>query len=190
MNNFRDWEWKLRDAVDRIKNRYEHIGRKTGYPFLAIVYPLSLEEAVLKEWHTLLSALGPEFDVRTIDVLEVTTSVVEELGVENIVGTIEEPMPGSNPESELGHMWVTAVAAAIREEAAQDGSKKIVIVLERLAALYPAAGPRAAMQALWDSMHGSLGVPIVVLIPGTLKEARVYSFVNQQEEFMYRGDIL
>ena len=34
-----DWEWKIREAVERIKTRYDHIGRKTGAPFLALVYP-------------------------------------------------------------------------------------------------------------------------------------------------------
>ena len=38
-----DWEWKLREAVERLRTRYEHIGRKTGAPFLAIVYPPEVE---------------------------------------------------------------------------------------------------------------------------------------------------
>jgi hypothetical protein len=65
-----------------------------------------------------------------------------------------------------------------------------VVVLERLAALYPATGPRAVMQALWDSEQSSLDGPVVVLIPGRIEEPRVYAFVNQQRELMYRGDIL
>ena len=39
-----------REAIERIRSRYEHIGRKTGAPFLAVVYPAELETAVLKEW--------------------------------------------------------------------------------------------------------------------------------------------
>jgi hypothetical protein len=62
--------------------------------------------------------------------------------------------------------------------------------LERLAALYPASSPRAVMQALWDSSQAELNGPVVLLIPGVLVEARVYYFVGQVEEFMYRGDIL
>jgi hypothetical protein len=46
------------------------------------------------------------------------------------------------------------------------------------------------MQALWDSEHTIQEGPIVILVPGVLLEARVYSFVGQVEEFMYRGDIL
>jgi len=65
-----------------------------------------------------------------------------------------------------------------------------VVVLERLAALYPASGPRAVMQTLWDSDHAALEGPVVLLVPGVLDEARVYRFVGHVEEFMYRGDIL
>lgn len=190
MTSVEDWPWKLHEAIDRIKTRYEHIGRKTGAPFLAVVYPPEAETAVLREWHTLLDTLGPEFEVKRIDVLAVTMSVVEDLGGENIVGAMAEPMPGSNPEAELGHMWVSAVAAAVQESARQKTAPKPVIVLERLAALYPAAGPRAVMQALWDSEGPSLDGPVVVLIPGRIEEPRVYVFVNQQPELMYRGDIL
>lgn len=185
-----DWSWKLREAADRIKNRYEHIGRKTGAPFLAIVYPPQAEAAVLKEWRTLTGALGSEFDLRFIDVLQVTMQVVEDLGAENIVSAMTDPMPGSNPEVELGHMWVKTLAGKVRDNACSHDGRKVVVVLERLAALYPAAGPRAVMQELWDSEQRSLDGPVVVLIPGTLVEPRVYSFVDKQEEFMYRGDLL
>ena len=41
-----DWQWKLREAVDTIKARYDQIGRKTGAPFLAVVYPPEAEAAV------------------------------------------------------------------------------------------------------------------------------------------------
>jgi hypothetical protein len=185
-----DWSWKLQEAIERIKTRHEHIGRKTGAPFLAIVYPPEAEAAVLKEWHMLLEMLDPEFEIKQIDVLAVTMSVVEELGGENIIGAMADPMPGSNPEVELGHMWVTAVAAAVQESMRQKTAAKTVVVLERLAALYPATGPRAVMQALWDSEQSVLDGPVVVLIPGRMEEARVYAFVNQQQELMYRGDIL
>jgi len=184
-----DWSWKLREAVERIKTRYDHIGRKTGAPFLAIVYPPEAEAAVLKEWRTLLATLGNNFEIKFIDVLEVTMSTVEEIGTENIVNSINQPMAGSNPESELGNMWVNAVATAVRASAKEDCAKKKVIVLEHLAALYPATGPRAVMQSLWDSTQTSLDGPLVVLIPGTLVDQRVYSFVNQRHEFMYRGDL-
>jgi hypothetical protein len=185
-----DWSWKLREAVDRIRTRYDHIGRKTGAPFLAIVYPPEAEAAVLREWRTLAGTLGPDFDVRSVDVLDVTSSVIGELGAENIVEALTDPMPGASPESELGSMWASALAARVKEAAVGRGRGRPVVVLERLAALYPATGPRAVMQNLWDSEQRALEGPVIVLIPGTLVEARVYHFVDQREEFMYRGDIL
>ncbi len=185
-----DWEWKLREAVERIRTRYDHIGRKTGAPFLAIVYPPEAERGVLREWHTLATTLRPKFDVRSIDVLDVTTRVVRELTADAIVGSMKDPMPGSDPTSELGTLWSNAVAAGVREAAKHAGPGRPVIVLERLAALYPAAGPRSVMQTLWEGDQASLEGPVVFLIPGMLVEARVYRFVGQVEEFMYRGDIL
>jgi hypothetical protein len=190
MSGAADWEWKLREAAERIRTRYEHIGRKTGAPFLAIVYPPESERSVLREWRTLVATLEPEFSVRTIDVLDVTERVVEEFGAETLVDSMSDPMPGSDPTLELGSMWTSAVAAAVREAVARCGKGRPVVVLERLAALYPASGPRAVMQTLWDSDHLALEGPVIVLIPGIVVEARVYRFVGQIEEFMYRGDIL
>lgn len=185
-----DWEWKLREAIERIRTRYDHIGRKTAAPFLAIVYPPDAERAVLKEWHTLAATLAPEFSVRAVDVLAVTSHAVQQIGAEAVVDSLEAPMPGSDPGAELSGMWTRAVAERAREASAKQGSGRPVVVLEHLAALYPVAGPRAVMQALWDAEQGGLEVPTVFLIPGILREARVYSFVEKVDEFMYRGDIL
>jgi len=185
-----DWSWTIREAVERLKSRYEYIGRKTGAPFLALIYPPEVEAAFLKECKTQFGALGPEYDVRYVDVLESTMAVVDELGGGNIVGAIAEPMPGSSPETELGTMWVNSLVHTVKERAKQNGDEKGVVVLERLAALYPATGPRALMQSMWDSEQSSLDCPVVVLIPGTLVESRVYSYLNKRVEFMYRGDIL
>jgi hypothetical protein len=186
-----DWGWKLREAVEAIKNRYDHIGRKTGAPFLGIVYPPEAEAAVLREWHTMAASLKPEFDVRTIDVLAVTKTVIEQLGGENIVNAIANPMPGSNPETELANMWIAALVEKVKDCGTKPPPQgKIVIVLEFLAALYPATGPRDLMQRLWDQEQSFLSGPVVVLIPGTLIERKVYSFLDQRDELMYRGDIL
>jgi hypothetical protein len=186
-----DWGWKLREAVERLKTQYDHIGRKTGAPFLGIVYPPEAEAAALKEWRTMVASLRPEFDVRTIDALAVTSRVIEELGGQNIVEAMANPMPGANPEAELGSMWITALAAEVKKSASEPSPKgKVVVVLENLAALYPAAGPRDLMQKLWDQERDFLPGPVVVLIPGTLVERKVYSFVNERDELMYRGDIL
>jgi len=186
-----DWAWKLREAVERLKTQYDHIGRKTGARFLGIVYPPEAEAAALKEWHTIAESLKPEFDIRTVDVLAVTKAVVGELGAENVVESMANPMPGANVEAELGYMWVSTLAGEVRrctKEPLPEG--KVVIVLENVAALYPAAGPRNLMQKLWDQEQSCLPCPVVVLIPGTLREAKVYSFLNLEDELMYRGDIL
>lgn len=144
---------------------------------------------MLKEWRTLIQTLAAGFAVRSVDVLDVTAQVVRQLGVEAIVDTMDSPMPGSNPTVELGEMWTKAVATRVREDAGKGGHSPVV-VLERLAALYPASSPRAVMQALWDTADPALEGPVVLLIPGVLVEARVYSFVGKVQEFMYRGDIL
>jgi len=185
-----DWREKLQEGIERVRTRYDTIGRKTGAPFLAIVYPPEAEVAVFKEWRTLVSSLEAEFDVRTVDALETTMSVVSELGSENIVAAIEEPMPGSNPETDLAQMWLDLLKEKVRDSLAYTGDKRVVVVLHHLAALFPVTGPRALMQSLWDSGHALLNAPVVALIPGTVVGPKVYSFVNQRDEFMYRGDIV
>ena len=185
-----DWAWKLREAVDRIKNSYTHIGRSTGAPFLAIVYPPEFEAAVFKEWHALTGMFGPEFELIHLNVLDITMKVVQDLGVENIVETIQNPMPGSNPETELATMWLTAIVEEVKSNLPNNSMKKTVIVLEQLAALYPATGPRSLMQALWDTPDLALDNPVVIFIPGRLVESRVFEFLGKTRELMYRGDIL
>ncbi|MEI6045090.1 MAG: hypothetical protein WCS37_12130 [Chloroflexota bacterium] len=187
----KDWPWKLREAFDQIKNRYDHIGRKTGAALLAIVYPPEVEQAVLKEWHTLSGSFGNGFEVRTIDVLTETMKVVEELGSDSIVGAMSDPLPGAEPETDLGRMWISQIIEQVREEANRPANGKVVIVLENLAALYPVTGPQALMHELWENEQNHLqGQLVVALIPGSLVEPKVYRFVNQREEFMYRGDCL
>jgi hypothetical protein len=190
MSGQSDWSWKLREAAERIRTRYDHIGRKTGAPFLAIIYPPDAERRVLNEWHTLTETLRPQYDVRPVDALAVCTSVIQQFGVETLVHAMENPMPGSDPMAELGSMWTSALVEAVREAARSPANGRPVVCLERLAALYPASGPRAVMQALWDSSHAALDGPVILLIPGVIVEARVYLFVSRVEEFMYRGDIL
>lgn len=185
-----DWRWKIGEAIERVRTRYEFIGRKTGAPFLAIVYPPEAEAAFLKEWQAQQSTLRPEIDFRSVNVLEITQAVMADIGTENIVASLADPMPGSDPQSELGHLWITAVADAVKNRLAEPGKGKPVATVERLAALYPAAGPRDVMQILWDSAQTSLDGPVIVLIPGYIVEARTYSFLGCHDEFMYRGDLL
>lgn len=191
MNQSEDWLTKLRQAIERIRTRYDHIGRKTGAPFLAIVYPPESEREVLREWSTLTDSLCSEYDFREIDVMDLTMMEAEKLGVQNIVSLLNDPMPGSPAESELGQIWVTSVANAVKEVSKESSQgKRPIIVLKGLAALYPVTGPRAVMQSLWDSQQSILNGPVVVFIPGSLREPRVYKFLNLIEEFMYRGDIM
>ncbi|MBN1485982.1 MAG: hypothetical protein JXA37_14810 [Chloroflexia bacterium] len=185
-----DWRWKIGEAVGRLRHRYDYIGRTTGAPFLALVYPEEVERAVLKEWHIQTAALQPHLDVRAVNLLDVTQQVVAEMGAENIVSVLTQPMPGSDPHAELGRLWLNAITDAVRSALAEPGHGKPVISLERLAALFPVAGPRDVMQSLWDEAHTLLNGPVVVLIPGILQDARTYRFVGRKEEFMYRGELL
>jgi hypothetical protein len=117
-----DWRWKISEAIERIRTRYEFIGRKTGAPFLALVYPPEAEGAVVKEWHTHCGALRPEIDVRTVNVLEVTQEVMLDIGVENIVSSLADPMPGSDPQAELGQLWITAAAEVVQASLTEPGT--------------------------------------------------------------------
>ena len=87
-------------------------------------------------------------------------------------------------------MWTNAVAAAVRKVASKPGPGRPVVVLERLAACTRRQAHAQLCRRLWDSDHAALEGPVVLLVPGMLIEARVYRFVGQAEEFMYRGDIL
>ena len=184
-----DWRWKLDEAVKRIQERYAYVGSKTGAAFLAIIYPLEAETAVFHEWSAQTARLGPAYDLKTIDVVAITNQVVTELGSEHIIASIDNPMPGSNPEADLGRMWVTSLAQHIHTGLDESSKERPVAVLQNVAALYPATTPRALLQALWDNPKPLRG-PVIIFIPGQLIESRVYSFLNKGSELMYRGDII
>jgi hypothetical protein len=185
-----DWRWKIGEVVERVRTRYDFIGRKTGAPFLALVYPPEAEAVFFKEWQTQQSTLRPDFDVRSVNVLEITQAVTADIGAENIVDSLADPMPGSDPQSELGRLWINAVADSVKSRLAEPGPGKPVACMERLAALYPAVGPKSVMQILWDCAQSLLNGPVIVLIPGYIVEPRTYSFLGCRDEFMYRGDLL
>jgi hypothetical protein len=109
-----DWRWKIGEAIERVRTRYEFIGRKTGAPFLALVYPPEAEAVFLKEWQAQQSTLRPEIDVRSVNVLQITQAVMADIGPDNIVGSLADPMPGSDPQADLGHLWINAVADAVK----------------------------------------------------------------------------
>jgi hypothetical protein len=185
-----DWRWKIGEVAERLRTRYEHIGRKTGAPFLAFVYPPEAEASVLREWHTVTDSLRPDIDVRSINVIEVTQDILNGIGAEEVVAAIRDPMPGSDPTSDLGRMWIDAIANRVKVRLSEPGDGKPVVSLEYLAALFPAAAPRDLMQILWDSAQSELDGPVVVLIPGESDGTRTYSFLGKINEFMYRGDLL
>lgn len=185
------WRAKIGEAVERVRSRYHHIGRKTAAPFLCVVYPPDQEIAVHNEWHAQSAALSPDFALHRIDALESTSRILEDIGVENIVDALERPGPGETPQEDLAAQFVTTLAAEILEQASAKGrGPRPVISVERLAALYPACGPRDLMQALWDRAHSTLDVPVILLVPGVLRDVRTYSFLGFKDEFMYRGDLL
>lgn len=47
MSTSDDWRWKIDEAIEIIRLRYDHVGSKTGAPFLAIVYEPQAERQVL-----------------------------------------------------------------------------------------------------------------------------------------------
>lgn len=185
-----EWNKTLCEAVGRLQTRYDQIGRKTGAPFLAVMYPPYLEKEVFREWGTLLNSLGEEYSVTDIDILDITHLITSEIGLDVILESMCNPEPGCDPEKELGNLWLSAIQEKIESVFRNSTAKRPVVVLKRLSALYPAAGPQILMQRLWDSSQNALDGPIVLLIPGTLTEPRRYSFLNVRDEFMYRGEIL
>lgn len=185
-----DWKSKIADAVERLRTRYDHIGRTTGAPFLALTYPPAAERAVLAEWRTQAEAVAGELTISRVDALDLTEGCVDAFGVENVVDALVTPMPGSQPDGELGRVWLKKIAAEVRARFETVQGARPVVSVERLAALYPAAGPRDLMQMLWDDDGQSLKGPVVFLIPGSWTAARTYSFLECRSEFMYRGDLL
>lgn len=182
--------WKIKEAASRIKNRYDFIGHQTGAPFLAIVFPQESELWTMKEWRAQAGIFTDQYDLITVNILDITTRCNDQLGIEDIISSQEDPMPGANPETELASLWISEIIASIQTKLDEHRGKPPVLVIEKTAALYPVAGPRFLLQQLWDLHSRMIQCPVVVFIPGRLLEQRVYHFLNTKEEFMYRGDIL
>lgn len=190
MSSSDDWQWKVDEATEIIRHRYDHIGSKTGAPFLAVIYEPEAERQVLARWRERAETLRPEFALESLDVAEITSAALRELGTDTVVELMNNPMPGSDPSAELARVWLSAIAQAVRAALRNARTGRPVAVLERLAALHPVTTPRALMQALWDDDHASLIGPVVLLIPGRVIHAKNYLYLGDIEEFMYRGDIL
>lgn len=185
-----DLSWKIKEAASRIKERYHFIGHQTGAPFLAIVYPLDAEQWTMKEWRAQAGIFADQYELIYVDLLEITTRCLEQIGVENLIAAQEDPMPGSNPDAELANLWISEIIETMQSRLSAHKGKPPVIVIEKTAALHPVTGPRFLLQQLWD-VHGQLiQCPVVIFIPGQLVDQRVYLFMNTKEEFMYRGDII
>lgn len=190
MSTSDDWAWKIDEAVEIIRHRYDHIGSKTGAPFLAVIYDPEAERQVLARWRDRTQTLKPDFALTDLDVAEITSATVQELGTDTVVELMNNPMPGSDPSAELARVWLAAIARAVRDALRKGEAGRPVAVLQHLAALHPVTTPRALMQALWDEDHASLSGPVVLLIPGRVVYAKNYLFLGEIDEFMYRGDIL
>ena len=184
-----DWRDKVHRAIERVTEQYDNIGRMTGIPVLGVIVSPDVEENVINEWRIQSNTIsGYRFE--EIDVLKLTTDEVESLGVDHVVEMIENPMPGANPESELGNIWVKAILDKIFELCSErDEAERLVVYLTRLGALYPASTPRALVQSMLER-RGTLSTPIILFIPGSLTEPRAYKFLDSVEEFMYRGDLI
>src|ERR1019366_2774596 len=107
------------------------------------------------------------------DVLLLTQQTITQIGADNVVSAIGDPMPGSDPVTDLGSEWISRIADSVRTASQAGPPARPIVVLERLAALFPVAGPRDVMQSLWDKPN-SVDSPIVILIPGYLRSSRVY----------------
>lgn len=105
-----EWHKHLCEAVGWIQTRYHHIGRKTGAPFLAVVYPPDIEQEVFREWDAQIKSLNSEFMVRELDLLQITRAATNDIGLDTVLETLEDPAPGCNPEQELANLWLTKIA--------------------------------------------------------------------------------
>jgi hypothetical protein len=185
-----DWRSHLREAVVRLRDHYEFIGRTTAGPFLAIVYPTGAERQVVAEWQAQTAALGDSYAVHVVDALAVTQQVLAEIGTVDVIDGLVNPLPGSDAQAELGGLWIRSLAREVRRQQRETAAARPVVTLTRLAALHPATGPRALMQHLWDGSEDALERPVVLLIPGSYIGPRTYAFLDAREEFMYRGDLI
>jgi len=163
-----DIYWKIKEAAARIKDRYHFIGHQTGAPFLAIVFPLEAELWTMKEWRAQAGIFADQYDLICIDLLEITTRSCDQLGIENIIAALEDPMPGPDPEGELANLWIAEIVAAIKKELALHQGKPPVLVIEKTAALYPVAGPRFCSSSYGICIARSSNVRWLCLYPDNL----------------------
>ncbi|MGD9938154.1 MAG: hypothetical protein AB7S61_11875 [Methanoregulaceae archaeon] len=186
-----DWKRTIHEAIATIDTRYGAIGSTTGVPFLAIVYPPAVERGFWNELRFQLEALRPRIDARYLDLLSLTTRTIDELGLDTVIGSLEDPFTAVDARADLGRLWLDHAREEVRKLTTQtDRPGRPVIVIESIAALYPAAGPFMLMQTLWNDEEARLEAPVLVPIPGTREGPRSYRFLDRDVELMYRGDLL
>ena len=104
-----NWHWAIDEAMNAITTRYDAIGRTTGVPFLAIIYPPGEERGFWHELEVRLNALSPGIESRYVDLLGLTTRVIEETGIDQVVEVLEDPFLATQAESDLARLWLDAV---------------------------------------------------------------------------------
>ena len=186
-----DWRWTIHEAIATLDTRYGAIGSMTGVPFLALVYPPGVERGFWHELRFQLEALRPRIDARYLDLLALTTRAIDEIGLETVIGSLEDPFTIADAQADLGRLWLDRARQEVRALAdLRDRPGRPVIVIESIAALYPAAGPFMLMQTLWNDEEARIDAPVLVPIPGSLEGPRSYRFLDRDVELMYRGDLL
>ena len=181
---------KLRKRHHASRNVIISLAIRQGRRFWPLSFRQEAELWTMKEWRAQTGIFADQYDLIYVDLLEITTRCLDQLGVENIIAAQEDPMPGANPEAELANLWISEIIKTMQAKLSEHQGKPPVMVIEKTAALYPVTGPRFLLQQLWDIHSQIIHCPVVVFIPGRLVEQRVYLFLNAKEEFMYRGDIL
>lgn len=183
-------DWKIKEAILKLKNNYDFIGHKTGAPFLGIVYNHSEEQWFYKEWDAQVQSIANEFVFFDIDFLKLIHNCISNLGINEAIDAINNPMRGNSPYNGLAELFIDDTIEIIKEKLSNPSNKKPILVLKKLDALFPVTTPHTLFQNLWD-IHGNiLKCPVVCLIPGKNSNGRSYLFLNEIQELMYRGDLL
>jgi hypothetical protein len=148
------------------------LGERLAFLFLPSFILSQQRVAFLREWRTQTRALQPDVEVKAIDVLAVTQSVLSDLGEDNVVESLNDEEWGTSAREDLNRLWVSAIADEVRLKMMEESPGKPVLSIEHISALYPASGPWDVMQRLWNDAELSLDCPVIVLIPGDAYRTR------------------
>lgn len=181
---------KVHEAIHRLRNSYGMIGKKTGLPYLAIVFPPSDEYEVLREWHFQMDTFQEEFHCIPIDVVKCSQKVLNYVGIEKVRETFHDETLVQNAKRDLGVMWIREIGKEIKRGYSSDTEKKVVFSIERTGGLYPVTNPYVMMEQLWNDNSITLDHPLIVFIPGSITGSRHYNFLDRDELLMYHGDMI